>query len=87
MPFYFFYLFIYSFIFVFLPFLGPLPWHMEVSRLGVKSELQLPAYATAKPDLSCVCDPRHSSPQGQILDALSEAEDRTCILMDTSQVY
>ena len=29
------YLFIYLFIFVFLPFLGPLPWHMEVPRLGV----------------------------------------------------
>ena len=27
------------FFFVFLPFLGPLPWHMEVPRLGVESEL------------------------------------------------
>ena len=27
-------------------FLRPHLWHMEVSRLGVKSELQLPAYAT-----------------------------------------
>ena len=27
------------FVFVFLPFLGPLPQHMEVPRLGVKSEL------------------------------------------------
>ena len=26
-------------VFVFLPFLGPLPWHMEIPRLGVKSEL------------------------------------------------
>ena len=35
-----FYLFIYLFIFcLFLPFLEPLPWHMEVPRLGVKSEL------------------------------------------------
>ena len=24
---------------VFLPFLGPLPWHIEVPRLGVQSEL------------------------------------------------
>ena len=31
-------------IFVFLPFLGPLLRHMEVPRLGVESELQLPAY-------------------------------------------
>ena len=27
------------FFFVFLPFLGPLPQHMEVPRLGVQSEL------------------------------------------------
>ena len=27
------------FFFVFLPFLGPLPRHMEVPRLGVQSEL------------------------------------------------
>ena len=29
----------YLFIFAFLPFLGPLPQHMEVPRLGVESEL------------------------------------------------
>ena len=29
----------YYFFFVFLPFLGPLPQHMEVPRLGVQSEL------------------------------------------------
>ena len=28
-------------------FLGPHLWHMEVPRLGVKSKLHLPAYATA----------------------------------------
>ena len=28
-----------DFFFVFLPFLGPLPRHMEVPRLGVQSEL------------------------------------------------
>ena len=28
-------------------FLGPHLWHMEVSRLGVESEVQLPAYNTA----------------------------------------
>ena len=27
--------------------LGPYLWHMGVPRLGVESELQLPAYATA----------------------------------------
>ena len=41
------------FFFVFFPFfLGLHPWHMEVPRLGVESELLLPAYAiaTAVPD-------------------------------------
>ena len=35
------------FFLVFLPFLGPHPWHMEVPRLGIESELKLPAYTTA----------------------------------------
>ena len=39
--------FIYLFIFVFLPFLGPLSRHMEVPRLGVQSELWLLAHTTA----------------------------------------
>ena len=36
---------------------------MEVPRLGVKLELQLPAYttATATPEPSCACDLHHSS--------------------------
>ena len=52
------YLFIYLFCF-----LGPHPRHMEVPRLGVQSELQLPAYTTAiaMQDLSCVCNLHHSS--------------------------
>ena len=39
-------------------FLGQHPWHMEVSSLGVKSELQLPAciMATTTLDPSPVCD-------------------------------
>ena len=32
-------IYIYIFFFVFLLFLGPLLWHMEVPRLGVQSEL------------------------------------------------
>ena len=35
------------FNFPFLPFLGPLPRHMEVPRLGVELELLLLAYARA----------------------------------------
>ena len=62
--------------------------HMEVLRLGVESEQQLPAYATATamPDLSHVCNLHHSSWQHLILNPLSETRDRTHILMDTSQV-
>ena len=68
----------------FVCFLGPHLWHMEVPRLGVKSELQLLAYttATAMPDLSSVCDLYHSSRQHGILNPLSEAKDRTRILVD-----
>ena len=32
-------------------FLGLYPWHLEVPRLGVKSELQLPAYNNAGSEL------------------------------------
>ena len=62
--------------------------HMEVSGLGVQSELQLPAYitATATPDPSCICDLHLSSLHHQILNPLSRTRDRTCILNDTSQV-
>ena len=55
---------------------------MEFPRLGVEPELQLPAYATATPDPSCICDLHHSSWQHWILNPLSVARDRTCILMD-----
>ena len=37
------YLFVCLFIYIFLE---PYPWHMEGPTLGVKSELQLPAYTT-----------------------------------------
>ena len=62
---------------------------MEIPRLGVKLELQLPAYATATAmsGLSHTCNLHHSSRQCQIPDPLSEARDQTCILMDASQVH
>ena len=62
---------------------------MEVSRLEVELELQLPAYAaaTAVPDPSHICDRHCSSWQCWILSPLSKARDRTCILVDTSRVH
>ena len=79
------YLFIY---YLFIVFLGPQQQHMEVPRLGVQLELQLPDYAlaTATPDLSCVCDLHPSSWQCRILNPLSEARDQTHLFMDTSWV-
>ena len=86
----FFFLFCFLFLFVFLVFcpFRAHPQHMEVPRLGVESEVFLPAYttATAMPDPSHICD-LHCSPwQRQILNPLSKARDRTCILMVPSRV-
>ena len=69
-------------------FLGPYLWHMEVPSLGVESELQLAAYttATATWDPSRLCNLYHSPWQRQIRNPMSEARDRTPILMDTSLV-
>ena len=71
-----------KFIFLFFIFClfvssGPHLWHMEVPRLGVELELQLPAYAiaTAAGDLSHVCDLHHSSWQCRILTPLHKARD------------
>ena len=62
------------FFFVFLSFfLGPYPWYMEVPRLGVQLELQLPAYTTA-----------HGS---AILNPLSKAGDQTLDLKVPSQIH
>ena len=70
-------------------FLGPHLRHMEVPRLGVESELQLLAYATAIAtwDLSQSCDLHHSSQQSWILNPLSEAGDGTRVFMDPSWIH
>ena len=61
---------------------------MEVPWLGVKLELQPPAYptatVTAMPDPSRICDLHHTSRQHQKLNPLSGARDQTRIPMDTS---
>ena len=69
-----------SFSFLFFSFLGLHLWHMEVPRLGVKSELHLPAYTTA----TATRDP--NSRQCWILNLLSKARDWTRILKDTSWI-
>jgi len=78
-----------EFLFFFFSFLGLHPRHMKDPRLGVQSERQLSAYttATAMRDLSRVCNLHHSSWQHRILNPLNEARDRTCNLMDTSQIH
>ena len=70
-------------------FLGPHLQHMEAPRLRVKSELQLPAIATATLGSEPSLQPTPQLWQWQwgILNPLSEARDRTCNLMDTSWVH
>ena len=83
-------LFFFFFFFFFFCFLGPNPRHMEGPRLGVKSELQLPASttATAMPDLSCIHDIHHSSRQQcWILNPLREARDQTHNLKVPSWIH
>ena len=74
--------------FFFFVLLGPTLQHVKVTKLGVQSELQLSAYATATEmqGLSCVCDLHDSSWQCQILNPLSKARDRTHNLMDDSWI-
>ena len=62
---------------------------MEVPKLGVQSELQLLAYATATAmqDPRCICELCGTLQQCQILNLLSEARDRTHVLMVTSWVH
>ena len=79
--------FILFFAFIYVFFLGLHLWHMEISRQGVHSELELPAYATATiPDPSRVCKLHHSLWQHQIFNPLSKARDRIHILMGTGWV-
>ena len=81
--------FFFFFFFFFFVFIGPHLRHMEVPRLGVQSELLLPACArdTAMPDPSHVFDLAHSSWQRWILNQLSKARDRTGNLMVPSQIH
>ena len=85
------FIYFYLFYFIFLSFAlsGPHPWHMEVPRLGIQSELQSPAYtrAAAMPDPSLVYNLHHSSRQCRILNPPSKARDGTHKLMVPSQIH
>ena len=67
------------FFFFFFYLLGLHLWHIKVHCLGVKSELQQPAYATATAMwyLSHVCDLYHNLWQCWILNPLSKTRERT----------
>jgi len=73
---------------IFFFFSQPHLWHLDVPRLEVQSEMQLPVYttATATPDPSCICEQCCSSQQFRILNPRSRATGRTHILIDPSQV-
>ena len=76
------------FTFFFFFFLGLHQWHMEVPRLGgrIGATAVGLATATATPDPSLVFNPHHSSQPHQLLNPLSKARDRTCILMVPSRL-
>ena len=63
-------------------------WMFPGSQARSQIRAAVPAYATAIAtwDPNYICDLHCSSWQHQILNALSEARDWTCILMDTSRV-
>ena len=71
--------FIFYFILLYFLFFQPHLGHTEIPGLGVKSELQLPAYTTgiATLDVSHICN------LYQIFNPMSEAKDQTCILTET----
>ena len=62
---------------------------MEVSKLGSESELKLQGYTTAPAmlDPSHICNLHYSPQQPWILNPLSEARDRTHVLVDTSRIH
>ena len=83
-----FFLFFCFLFFVFCPFFRAALTAYGGSQARVYSELLLPAYttATAKPDLSRVCNLHYSSWQCRILNPLSEAREQSYNLMVPSQI-
>ena len=77
-----------SAFFFFWSFLGPHSGHVEVPRLGVQLAIAAGLchnHSNARSKLNLQPTPQLT--QYQISNPLSEASDRTCIFMDTSQVY
>ena len=72
-------------LFYFILFLSLHLWHMKVSRLGIKLELQLPpcTTATATQALSCICHLRCSLWQCWILNLPREGRDQSHNCTDT----
>ena len=69
-----------SFFFFF--FLGPHLWHMEVPKRGVETELQLPTYAPSQQCRIRASSVTYTTAWGNAGSLLSDARDRTLILMD-----
>ena len=72
---------------VFFFFLGLNPWHMEVLRLGVKSELR--CWPTPQPQqhgIQVKSVTYTTAPSNARSLTLSKARERTHILMDTSRI-
>ena len=59
---------------------------MEVPRVGVELELQLPAYTKLQPRGTRAASATHATAHRWILNPLREAREGTHILMDPSQV-
>ena len=76
------------FVCLFVLFFRAVPEIYGSSQAGVGTGAIALAYTTATVtrNLSCVCDLHHSSGLRWIPNSLSEARDRTCVLMDTSQI-
>ena len=74
------------FCFVLLCFLGPHPQHMEVPRLVVKSELQLPLMPQPQQQKIWAISVTYTTAHGNagFFNPLSKAGDQTHILLDTS---
>ena len=74
---------------IFLLFLEPYPWRMEVPGQGVELELQLPAYttATATPNPGRIYNLHHGSWLCWILTLLSKAGIKPASSMDISRVH